>query len=47
MKILKQTDCIGYVMANLSKYVEISMQTSLDYFLQKVFWKRKRAKIPN
>ena len=32
MKFLKQADSIGYVIAELSKYVKISMQASTDSF---------------
>ena len=32
-----------YVIAKLSKFVQISMQTSSDFFLQRILWKLKRA----
>ena len=35
-KFFKQADYIGYVIAKLSKYVKINMDTSSDCFLQKL-----------
>ena len=42
--ILKQATNIRYVIAKLSKSIQIRMQTSLNSFLQKILWKLKRAK---
>ena len=39
MKFLKLANCIGYVIAKLSKYVKISMQTSSDSFLLRILLK--------
>ena len=33
---MKQADDLGYLIANLSKYTKISMQTLSDSFLQKI-----------
>ena len=38
MKFLKEATYIRYVIAELSKFVQINMQTSLDSFLQKILW---------
>ena len=43
MKFLKQATYIRYVIARLSKFVQINIQTSLDSFLQKILWKLKMA----
>ena len=40
---LKQATYIRYVIPNLSKFVQISMLTSTESFLQRVLWKLKRA----
>ena len=42
--ILKQATNIRYVIAKLSKSIQIRVQTSLNSFLQKILWKLKRAK---
>ena len=43
MKFLKQATYIRYVLAKLSKYVQISTLTSSDSFLQRIHWKLKRT----
>ena len=43
MKFLKEATYIRYVIAKLSKYVQINMLTSSDFFLQKILWKWKRV----
>ena len=43
MKFLKQATYISYVLAKLSKFVQINTLTSLDSFLQNIPWKLKRA----
>ena len=39
MIFLKQSDSIGYVMVKLLKYVQISIQTFSDFFLQGILLK--------
>ena len=41
-KFVKQATYIRYVMAKLSKFLQISMQTS-DFFLQMILWKMKKG----
>ena len=36
MKFLKQADFLGFVIAKLSKHDKISIQISLNFFLQKI-----------
>ena len=43
MKFVKQATYIGYVIAKLSKSVQISMLTSFESFLQRVLGKLKRT----
>ena len=43
MIFFKQATCIRYVLAKLSKFVQISTMTSSDSFLQSIPWKLKRA----
>ena len=43
MELLKQATCIRYVSAELSNFGQISTQTSLDSFLQRVLWKLKKT----
>ena len=43
MIFLKQATYIRYVIAKLSKFVQISMLTSTESFLQRNLWKSKRA----
>ena len=43
MKLLKEATYIRYVLAKLSKCVQISTQTSSDSFLQQILWKLKRT----
>ena len=45
MKFLKQATYIGYVIAKLSKSVQISMLTSLESFLQRILGKLKCRQI--
>ena len=42
-KFLKQATYIRYVIAKLLKFVQITMLTSLDSFLQRILWKLKKA----
>ena len=37
LNFLKHADSVGYMIAKLSKYVKISMQTSSDFLLQRIF----------
>ena len=46
MKFLMQATYISYVTVKLSKFVQISMQTSLDSFLQEVSLKIKKGLEP-
>ena len=39
--ISKQPAYIRYVIAKLPKFFEISLHTSLDFFLQRITWKLK------
>ena len=41
MKFLEQATYIRYDIAKLSKYVQISMLASSDYFLHRILWKLK------
>ena len=43
MKFLEQATCIRYVLAKLSKFIQISTQTSLYSFLKRILWKLKRV----
>ena len=43
LQFLKQALYIRYVTAELSKFIQISLQTSSDSFLQKFLWKLIRA----
>ena len=43
MKLLKRAAYVRYVIAKLSKFVQISMQTSSDSFLQRILWEFKRT----
>ena len=43
MTFLKQAIDMRYVLAKLSKFVQISIQTSADSFLKKIPWKLKRS----
>ena len=43
MKFFKQATYIRYVIAKLLKYVQISMQTTSDSFLQRIPWKLEKA----
>ena len=41
MKFLKQAIYVRYVTEELSKFIQNSLQTSSDYFLQSILWKLK------
>ena len=42
MKFSKQADYIGWVTATLSKYTKISIETSSNFFLQRILKKQKK-----
>ena len=42
MKILKQATYISHVIAKLSKFVQISILSSTESFLQRVLWKLEK-----
>ena len=45
VKFLKQASYVRYVIAKLLRFVQISMQTYSEFFLQRILWKLKRNKL--